>query len=308
MMETPYEVELAVEFARQATVVRPDAPSLHVLLGDMLLAQGGLEEARAAYEHAATLAPRSPRALARMGYIPALQGRYDSARASFDAAIALANREDRVAVEIARAMVHVYADEPQAAVEELFRVADAWDTAGVSQAEREEFQIRALTPAARIAMHHGLLTVAGRALERRARLARRQADRVASPEFRRRQEAGIAHLDALLAAHRGDENGARLQVERFESLVEELADPRKLERAMEVLGLISLAAGEFAEAVSHFERTDLRDPYNRWQLARAHLGGGNAETAAALFEDLARTDIESVGFALVGLDATRPFP
>jgi tetratricopeptide (TPR) repeat protein len=308
MLKPPSDLERAVEFARRATAGTPDLPSLHLLLGDVLLVNSGIAEARDAYERADSLAPRTSRALARLGYMLALEGQYDSARANFDAAIGLADGDERVTVEVSRALVHVYADEPQATVEELFNLAEAWDTLGVSPAEREEFQIRALTPAARIAMHHGLLTVAGRALERRAGLLRRQADRVGSTEFRRRQEAKIAYMNALLAAHEGDENGAEAEVERFGSLVAEQASYRKLEPVMEVLGLISLMAGEFGEAVSYFERTDLGDPYNRWQLGRAHLGTGDAETAAAIFQDLARADIESVGFALVGLDATRPGP
>jgi hypothetical protein len=143
---------------------------------------------------------------------------------------------------------------------------------------------------------------------RRAALLRRQADRVASTRFRRRQEAEIAYMDALLAAHGGDDETAREALDPYASLLEEQANPRKLEPVMEVLGLISLMAGEFAEAASFFERTDHRDSYNRWQLGRAYLGAGSAEAAATLFEGLARADLESVGFALVGVDATRRVP
>ncbi len=307
-LETPADPGRAVEFAGQATDVDPGAPGLHLLLGDMLLVQGGIDDARGAYERAASLAPGSSRALARLAYLDAIEGRYDSARAGFDAAIALADEQERARVGVSRALVHIYADEPQAAVGELFGLADAWDTLDVSSEEREEFQIRALTPAARIAMHHGLLTVAGQALMRRAALLRRQADRVRSTRFRRRQEANITYMDALLAAHGGDDDGALSALDRYTSLLEEQANPRKLEPVMEVLGLISLMAGDFGEAASFFERTDLRDPYNRWQLGRAYLGAGDAEAAVTLFEGLARADPESVGFALVGLDATRRVP
>jgi tetratricopeptide (TPR) repeat protein len=307
-LETPSDPGRAVEYARRATDVDPESPNLHLVLGDVLLVQGGVDDARGAYERAVSLAPRSSRAVARLAYLDAIGGRYDSARAGFDAAIVLADEHERATVAVSRAMVHVYADEPQAAVEELFGLADAWDTLAVSREEREEFQIRALTPAARIAMHHGLLTVAGRALVRRTALLRGQASRVASTRFNDRQEAKIAHMDGLLAAYGGDEDGARVALNRYASLLEGQANPRKLEPVMGVLGLISLMAGEFGEAASFFERTDLRDPYNRWQLGRAYMGAGNAEAAADLFDDLARADLESVGFALVGLDATRQVP
>jgi tetratricopeptide (TPR) repeat protein len=304
----PIDPQVAAELARRAIEHAPSETRIHLLLGDAHLAREESDQAREAYARAALLDPTSGDAKARLAYVDVLEGLYEEARAGYDAALAVARGVELAGVGIALALTHVYADEPQAAVEELFALADEWETSPIATDDREELQIRALTATAKIGLHYSLFTVAERAVERRAVLLRRQADRTESVSFGQRQEAAIAYMSAILAARRGDTDFAREEVERLIALVDEQSNPRKLEPAEEVLGLISLLAGEYQDAVSHLEGADLDQAYSRYLLGLAYTGIQDVDRAAALFEGLNRRNLGSVGFALVRPDATTGIP
>jgi Flp pilus assembly protein TadD len=304
----PIDPQTAEDLARRALDATPTEPRLHMLLGDALLIGEQLDDAREAYARASLLDPMNGKVRGRIAYVDVLDGLYEEARSGYDVALTVARGVERAEIEICLALTHVYADEPQAAVEELFGLVDAWETSTFTVEEREESQVRALTAVAKIGLHYGLLTVAERAAEQRAVLLRNQADRTESVAFSRSQETAIGYMTATIAARRGEAERAREEVDRLIALVEDEANPRKLEPAEAVLGLISLLEGEYQEAVTHFEQADLEDAYSRYLLGLSYQGIDDVERGAELFQALKRQNLGSVEFALVRPDATRGVP
>jgi len=102
----------------------------------------------------------------------------------------------------------------------------------------------------------------------------RQADEAGNPAFRRGQQAVIAYFEGWWAARRGDYATAKQEATRIGELLAPDANPRKLEPAHQLEGLVALYQGKYGEAVEHLRQADPFDPYVKYHLAVATEGSG----------------------------------
>ena len=302
LFNEPRDFAQAEESMLKAVESEPNEPNPHDNLGDAYRAQGELEKARDEYARAAELDPTNALPVQQRGHVNSFLGAFDEARADYDLAISLGRANEPAAYGVYRAFVSVHAGQPDAAIEELNGLVNRIDAMGID--DPTGLKIFALTQAAMIGMHSGNLDAAEQALEQRTSLMRTQIATVGTDEFSRSQEANVAYFDGLLAARRGDYETANTKITEFGELVEPDANPRKMEPAHQMMGLVSLLQGNGAEAVSHFEQGNLTTLYTKYLLARSHEEAGHADVAKRLYGEIANYNFNSVGFALVRQEAT----
>ncbi len=302
LFNEPRDFAKAEESMLKAVESEPNEPNPHDNLGDVYRAQGELEKARDEYTRAAELDPTNASPPQQRGHVNSFLGDFDEARADYDLAISLGRSNEPAAYGVYRAFVSVHAGQPDAAIDELNGLVNRIDAMGIDEPTGNK--IFALTSAALIGMHTGNLDAAEEALEQRTGLMRTQIATVGTDEFTRSQEANMAYFDGLFAARRGDYDLANTKIAEFTELVEPDANPRKMEPAHEMMGLVSLLQGNGAEAVSHFELGNPNNFYTKYLLARSHEEAGHADVAKELYGEIAIYNFNSVGFALVRQEAT----
>ncbi|UCC49164.1 MAG: tetratricopeptide repeat protein, partial [Gemmatimonadota bacterium] len=273
----------------------------HDYLGDVYRAQNELEQARDAYTRAAELDPEDGLPLQQRGHVNTFIGDYDAARADYDAAIALGKGNEKADYGQYRAMVSVYAGEPEAAIGEFMELARAIDGMDIPNPVGQK--IAALANAANIASHYRLFPELDAALEQRTALMMERMEEVGTDEYRRGQLANIAMWEGWAAAHKGDYATAVAKVEEYRGFVEPDRNPRKDDPAHLVLGRIEQLQGNHQEALAHYEQVPPGNPYFDYQRAVALEAIGETERAMEIYEELARYNFSSVDYALVRADA-----
>lgn len=297
----PKDYSAAEEHAQRVVQAEPEEMVSYDYLGDVYRAQNELEQARDAYTRAAELDPESGLPLQQRGHVNAFLGDYDAARADYDAAIALGKENEKASYGQYRAMVSVYAGEPEAAIGEFMELARAIDGMDIPNALGQK--ITALTNAAVIALEHRLFPELDAALEQRTALMMERMEEVGTDEFRRGQLGNIALVDGWAAAFKGDYATALAKVEEYRGLVEPDRNPRKDEGAQYLLGMVEQLQGNHQEALAHFEQLPPVDPYLNYQRAVALEALGETERAMEIYEELARYNFSDVNYALVRADA-----
>jgi tetratricopeptide (TPR) repeat protein len=299
----PRDFAKALEHMQHAANLALSEPWPHDLLGDVYRAQNDLEKAAEEYTRAHELSPDDASPLQQRGHVHSFLGRYEAARADYDSAIARGRANEKPSFAMYRAFVHVHADEPQAAIDELNRLVASID--GMGAPEPRGSKIEALSSAAIIAIHTRNFAAADQALRQRSALMLQAAGEVGTDAFRRSQQANIAYFDGWLAARKGDYATTRRMADRITKLVEPDANPRKMEGVHQLLGFIALYQGRYREAIGHFDQGDPNDMYVRYQLALASEGAGNVERAKKLFREVAINNFNDVGVALTRKEATQ---
>ena len=296
-VEAEYNMKRAVD-------LRPENGQPQVNLGDVYRARQDLEGARASYTRGTELDPENAVAFVKKGHVGSFLGYYDEARVDYDRSIELAPVEQKANFANYRAFVHIHAGDPNGAIAELSGLVASVEEMGTPADQVNGSKIFALTNQAVIAMHHGVLDVAERALKQRAQLLMENANKVGTEAFIRNQKANVLSWEGQLAARRGDFEAAVQKAEENARLLEPDNNPRKLEAYHNVMGLVSLLQENYAEAVEHYKKANhLNNWYIRYHLSLAQEGAGNHAEAQRLFKEVAEYNFNSVGYALVRKEA-----
>ena len=224
--------------------------------------------------------------------------------AFYDEAIELAPPESKAGLAVYKGFTNIHGGNIPAAIDELETLADDVESMGTPADQVKGLQVFALSSGAFAAMHAGLFERAEAIVSRRNELQMAIAEDVGTDDARRLQKANCQFFDGLLAAFKGDAEGAAEHAKAVTLLVEGDENPRKLEGANWVLGKSALQTGDFASAVDHLRQADhANNIFVRYHLAIAEEGNGNVEKARKLFDEVAIFNFNSVGFALIGREA-----
>jgi tetratricopeptide (TPR) repeat protein len=302
----PRDLAQAKQQMEAAIASAPEEAKGYEFLGDVYRAMNELQQARDAYARA--LQKDSTLAVARlkMGHINSFLGNYAEARANYDTAIAGAKEGAKVGYAGFRALTHLHAGDPRAALNELASTERSATRLGIPEHQVGGLRIGTLTTAAQIALHHGMAREAELIINQLKTVTRTDATRVGDTSYTRQQEAVLLSWESQLAARKGDFATAASKAEEHKRLVEGNRNPRKLETYHALLGLIELRKGNHQPAVEHYRQSDLTsDVYNKYHLALALEGAGQAEEARRLFQEVASYNFNSIGFALARADAQK---
>jgi tetratricopeptide (TPR) repeat protein len=303
----PLDFARADEHVRRAIALVPNEPFPYDLLGDLYRSRGRLEEAAEAYTRAAERDPdNAALAYQQRGHVHSFLRDFERARADYDAAIRLARGNEKAAFGVWRALVNVHAGDLRAAIEELEQLYQA--IAGMGVPDPDAIKLLLLQYEGLIALHHGELDVAERAVERATALLRKRADQVGTDGFRRAREAEIAYWEGLLAARKGDYARATGRARSILELVASSPNPASTVPAHEVLGLVALLQGQYEGAVGHYARAvDLQlslpqygaNAYLSYHYGLALEGAGRTAEAKEMFRRAAGNYFNDAGAALV---------
>lgn len=297
----PRDFEAAEQWADKAIAAYPDEAKAYELLGDVKRGQNDLEAALEAYNRASEVDPTLAVAHHKRGHINSFLGNIEEARAAYDRGVEAAAVENKANYAVFKAFTRIHEGDMEAAIDELVMLAEQVPDMGTPEDQIKGSQTFALNSAAQVALHAGMLDRAAELVEERNELAMAIAGDVGTEDAERLQKAACHQWDGLLAAYRGDEEGAAAEAAEIETLLAEDDNPRKMEGAHFALGVAALENEDFAAAVEHLRQADYRNNiYVRYQLALAEEGAGNTEEAAELFNHVATFNFNSVGFALAG--------
>lgn len=295
------DVTRAETHLRRALALEPNEPFVHDYMGDLFRAQNNLAAARASYTRMVELDPSRGLGFQQRAHVNSFLGNFAEARADYDRAIALADPTTKSSYATYRALTSVHEGNPTAAIAELEDVAAGVDALNIPNAPGAK--IFALSEALRIALHHRQLDVAERLIGQLRPIYRRQAELGRSDAFRRFNEATIAYWEGMLAARRGDFATARTKAREMMAHVEQDRDPRKNERAHELLGMADLLEGKHASAAGHFAEANPGDIYVVHHHALALEGAGRTTEAKELFRRVAGWNFNNASLALVRREA-----
>jgi tetratricopeptide (TPR) repeat protein len=299
LFSDPVELDLSRAHAERMIALRPGEGKTHELLGDSLRAAQDLEGATAAYTRATELDPDLSVAQLKKGHVSSFLGRFEEAREAYDAGIAGAQQLNRATYANYRAFVHLHADDPRAALDELGEILRSVDGMGLPAHQARSARMFTLSNRARVALHHGLLDEAEKDITALAELMRQSAKAVGDADYTRQQEAAILVWEGRLAVHRNDFETARAKAQGNRTLLRGDSNPRRLEAYNGLLGLTALSEGDGERAVHLLKKSDLTVLYNRYLLAEALESAGRRREAAELYGEVGHWNFNSVGFALV---------
>ncbi len=200
-----------------------------------------------------------------------------------------------------RALIHVHAGDPEAAIDELDALVTEIDGMGIPDPTGPK--IFALNDLIQIALHHEMVDVAEQAMERRDALLMQQAQEAGTDAVLRQARATIAWGEGILSARKGNFETAVEKADEFMTIMEPSTDPEKQEPAHALLGYTHLWRGNYEEAVTHFDQADPNDIYVNYHHALALEGAGQQEEAQELFQKVANWNFNSADLALVREDA-----
>lgn len=305
LFNEPRSPEKAVTYMEKCVELSPGEAKAHEALGDGYRALGDLVGAREAYSKALELDPKLSVASLKKGHVNSFLSHFEEARSDYDAGVDGAVGPNRIAFANYRAFVHVHADRPGDAIRELRQIAADAGRSDLDPNDRYGVQVFTLTNAAAIALHHRMNQEAKEILDERARLMIGESERLADPDFTRRQQANIQLWNARASLAWGDLEQARRDLQTHHELLEPDRDPTRLQGYHLVQGLISLEEGDAQGAVIHLREADLEDQYAKYHLALALEAAGRATEAERLFGEVADFHFNSVDYALVRRDAMK---
>lgn len=298
----PKDVAKGAEHIRHAVDLEPNEPYVHDFMGDAYRAKNDLENARLEYTRMIELDAKNAGAFQQRGHVNSFIGKFEEARADYDKSISLGDPGQKATFPVYRAFVNVYAGQPAAAEQELDKVVAAIDSLDLP--DKANAKIFALDNQLAIALHNGHINVATRAVDG-LRALWRQQQVSATPDFSTSRQANIVYVKGRLAAANGDYAGTRAKAEEYMKVVETSLNPRKNERAHELLGIADLVQKNYAAAAAHLAQANPNGSYITYQRALALEGAGQSEEAKTLFKRVADTNFNSVEIALIKADAAR---
>jgi tetratricopeptide (TPR) repeat protein len=298
----PRDLAKGEEHIRHAVDLEPNEPYVHDFMGDAYRAKNDLANARLEYSRMIELDAKNAGAFQQRGHVNSFLAKFDEARVDYDKAISLGDPGQKASYPVYRALVNVHAGQPAAAEQELDRLVAAIDS--MELPDKPNAKIFALNNQLAIALHNGHMTVATRAVDALRGLWREQQVS-ATPDFRMSRQANIVYVEGRLAAANGDHAGTRAKAEEYMKVVETSLNPRKNERAHELLGIADLVQKNYAAAAAHLAQANPNGSYVTYQRALALEGAGQTEEANTLFKRVADTNFNSVEVALVKAEAAR---
>ena len=303
VQEAPNDFEAAETHVARLQELVPHEPSSQDALGDLRRAQGRLAEARDAYTRQAELDTAKALPFGQRGHVNTFLGDYQAARADYARARDKGTRNEPAFYARYIAYTHVFAGEPDVALDSLRSALpqlEAWNVSSLT-----DQRIATVSDIQFLAMEMGRFDVAREALAQGIPLRRQQAEETGSAEFTARMEHNIALWEGYLAFYEGDDATALARADEAVRLVAGQSDPRRNEYAHTLMGLVALRQGRTAEAVRHLEQGNLDDPWTEYQYALALEAAGRAEEAMERFRSIADFRFNNLSVALVQPAAQR---
>lgn len=292
LFNDPKDLKKAEENALKLVELAPKSAGAEIALGDCYRAQNDMQKAKDAYTKAVALDTNAPEAYYKLGHANTYLGNMDEARKNY--ADGGMHDVNKVASIFNTANTWLYADDSKTAEKYLM---DQLATSSVIDASQKS---GFLTTIATIAIHNNDGATLKNVVPMMMPLSNQiTADLGNIAEAKIFSKADSLLWQAMIAIIDGKFDQAKSILEAMKTTLEPIKDTRKQEGYEYDMGLLSMKQKNYADAVSHFEKSDPSLIYNKYMLAKANEAAGNKDKATAGYKEVAAYNFNDIGNALV---------
>jgi tetratricopeptide (TPR) repeat protein len=297
LFSDPKDFKKAEENALEVVKLAPSSAGAEVNLGDCYRAQNDLVKAREAYSKAIELDPGASEPYYKKGHANTFLGNLEEARQNYSEG-ANYDRSKQSPVEFI-AYSYLYGGDYQAAMQYLTDQIAQIDVSGENQSNINAIKSVWLEDCANIAFHYGDITKFKEIAAVLGPLYTQIYNEAGTPEATLEGEAINLYGQAITAAMEENYDVAKTKADDIVSTLEPVKSPTKLNGYEFLMGYIAMKQKDYQSAVTHFEKTQLGDIYNKYWLALACEAAGNNDKANALFREISDYNFNDRGYALV---------
>ncbi|MEO5571655.1 MAG: tetratricopeptide repeat protein [Bacteroidia bacterium] len=299
----PKDFKKAEENALKLVEVAPSSSGAQISLGDCYRAQNDFPKARDAYAKAITLDPAMSEPYYKKGHVESFLGSFDDARKSYTEAATHDETKSPAILNIGN--TYLYADDYKAALKWLNDQSAALDASGESKDKITADKFNCLSICASIALHRNDMDALKDAVAKLEPLSTEMGAAVGTNEAVLQQKGNMLYWQSVTAAASGNFDEAKAKAEEMKTTLDPVKDPNKLDGYEFALGYMSMKQKNYADAISHFEKTQQNNIYNKYWLAQANESAGNKEKAIALLKDITDYNFNATGYALIRNDVKK---
>ncbi len=296
LFNDPKDLKKAEENAMKVVDMAPTSAGAEILVGDCYRAENDFQKAKDAYAKAVTLDPDSPDGYAKEGNANTYLGNIEEARKNFlDGSTH--DENNKLGYLVTTAFTYLYANNDyKTAMKTLMDGAAKVDSASKNGASQKN---NFLATCGAIAFHYNDAAMLKQMAPMLQSLSEKLNNDLGTPEGKIFAKADAMNWQVMIDITDGKLDDAKAKVEEMKSALDPIKDDRKLEGYHYLMGMISMKQKKYADAVTHFEKADLTQIYNKYWLAMANEAAGNKDKATALYKEVAAYNFNDVGNALV---------
>ena len=302
LFSDPKDLKKAEENASKVVELAPKSAGAEILLGDCYRAQNDMQKAKDAYAKAVALDPESPDAYSKEGNANTYLDNMDEARKNYlDGST---HADVKTTYLVTTAYTYLYANGDYKTAEKTLMDGVAKVDAAGKSATAEKSNL--LTTAAAIAFHYNDAATLKQLVPMITPLSEQIDNDLGTAEGKAFAKADAANWQSMIAILDGKFDGAKAKAEEMKTALDPIKDDRKLENYHFLMGMISMKQKNYADAITHFEKTDLNNQiYNKYWLAMANEASGNKDKAMSLYKEVAAYNFNDVGNAMVRLEVKK---
>jgi tetratricopeptide (TPR) repeat protein len=280
----------------------PDERMVQMMVGQLSIGQGKLDQARGALEKAIAMDASTARAHAILGNVLILQGEYGKARESLQTA--LAKRAAGSApgnVYYPVALSYLYEANPDQALSTLRTFLDEYKKVGQDAQFPEVFIWNSM---ARINLENGRLEEAMRCYQK----GYESVPGSSLSETEKKVWLGrLHHGTGRTLARMGKAKEAWAEAETLKKMIDEGGEEGKqyVPAYHYLAGYLKLEAGDYPAAIEHLKQAHNDDPFHQLLLARAYEKAGDKENAKKVYGEVAAFRVNNLERALSYPEAKR---
>lgn len=298
IFEDPKDLSQAEQYAKKSVDVIPDVSSTHIMLGDVYRAQNNLAGALTAYKKASEVNPKDFVALSKQGHANTFLGNFADARANFAAADLL--DDEGIGMTNFSILTKVYDGNYEEALSQYSNEIAKID--GSQSSKMNSNRSSLLVSAMRVAYHAGNSDMLETLMAQYKETEIKIGEDVGTEQIKVSIQAGLKNWDARLAVLNNDLESAKAYMEEYNSLMEPINNPNKMNAYNVGMGLISLADGEASAAIEYLKKVDAQNIYARYHLAKALEMNGEMDEAMEHYKYLSTYNFNSTTYALMRSD------
>jgi tetratricopeptide (TPR) repeat protein len=292
----------ALESFKQLREEYPDERLVHMMVGQLSLNQGQLDEAQKSFERAIAIDDTTPRAHAFIGNVLMMRGEYAQARAKYDAA--LAKRAPGTApggVFYPRSLSYLYEGNVDQALAGLKAFLGEYKQNKLDANFPEVFIWNSI---ARINLENGRVDEAMKAYQE----GFKSVPGSTLEENEKKVWLGrLHHGTGRTLARMGKHEEAWKEAETIKKMIDEGGEEGKqyVPAYHYMAGYLKLESGDAKAAIEHLKQADQNDPFHKLLLARAYEKAGDKPAAKKAYEEIVAFRINNLERALAYPEAKK---
>ena len=303
LFNDPKDFKKAEENALKVVQLAPKSAEAEIALGDVYRAQNDMQKASDAYTKAIALDPQGSAGYYKRGHTYSFAGKYDEARKDYTQGGNYDSVKTNPMFNIAN--TYVYAGDTKMANEYLMQTAEKEDASNESADKKIATKLNCLNDCALIAFHTGDAAMLSKLVAMIQPLSDAQGNEVGTNEAKLTEKSNQQYWQALTAAVAGKYDEAKKIAEEMKTTLDPIKDPTKLQGYEFIQGYISMKQKNYPDAISHFEKSNPADMYNKYMLAMSNEMAGNKDKAGQLYKELAVYNFNDLGYALIRAEAVK---